>query len=139
MSQELEHLKLLSIFHYVVGGMAAMFSLFPVLYLVLGIAMVTGGFASERPDPGAAAFGFILIGFAAAVILLGLAFAACLVVAGRSLARRTRYHFCLVMAGIECMFMPFGTVLGAFTIIVLVRDSVRCLFHKETAQHGTTG
>ncbi len=32
------------------------------------------------------------------------------------------------MAGVACMFMPFGTVLGVFTIIVLLRDSVKELF-----------
>ncbi len=38
----------------------------------------------------------------------------------------------LVMAGIECLFMPFGTALGVFTIIVLIRDDVKTMF-------GTTG
>jgi hypothetical protein len=32
------------------------------------------------------------------------------------------------MAGIECMFMPFGTVLGVFTIITLTREPVKQLF-----------
>ena len=32
------------------------------------------------------------------------------------------------MAGIECIFMPFGTVLGVFTIIVLMRPSMKELF-----------
>jgi hypothetical protein len=32
------------------------------------------------------------------------------------------------MAGVACMFMPFGTVLGVFTIVVLLRDSVKELF-----------
>jgi hypothetical protein len=32
------------------------------------------------------------------------------------------------MACIECMFMPFGTVLGVFTIIVFIRQSVKALF-----------
>jgi len=32
------------------------------------------------------------------------------------------------MAGIECLFMPFGTVLGVFTIMVLMRDPVKQLF-----------
>jgi hypothetical protein len=36
--------------------------------------------------------------------------------------------FCLVMAGIQCIFMPFGTVLGVFTIIVLMRNSVKEAF-----------
>jgi hypothetical protein len=33
--------------------------------------------------------------------------------------------FSLVIAGVQCMFAPFGTALGVFTIIVLTRDSVR--------------
>jgi hypothetical protein len=32
------------------------------------------------------------------------------------------------MAGFACLFMPFGTLLGVFTIIVLQRDSVRRLY-----------
>ena len=35
------------------------------------------------------------------------------------------------MAGVECLFMPVGTVLGVFTIIVLVRDSVKAIFNHQ--------
>ena len=66
--------------------------------------------------------------FAGAWIVLGLLFAVLLAVAGLNLARHQRYMFCLVMAGVGCIFMPFGTVLGVFTIIVLMRDSVKQLF-----------
>jgi uncharacterized membrane protein YuzA (DUF378 family) len=31
MNQDAEHLRLLSIFHYIVGGLAALFSFFPLL------------------------------------------------------------------------------------------------------------
>ena len=33
------------------------------------------------------------------------------------------FHY--AVAAIACMFMPFGTVLGVFTIIVLMRPSVK--------------
>jgi hypothetical protein len=33
-----------------------------------------------------------------------------------------------VMACIECLFVPFGTILGVFTIVVLSRESVSVLF-----------
>jgi hypothetical protein len=36
------------------------------------------------------------------------------------------FHY--AVAAIACMFMPFGTVLGVFTIIVLMRPSVKELF-----------
>ena len=42
------------------------------------------------------------------------------------------------MAGIECIFMPVGTVLGVFTIIVLVRNSVKALFGMPVAGNAAT-
>jgi len=54
--------------------------------------------------------------------------AICILIARRALAKRTRYWFVFVVACIECLFMPFGTVLGVFTLIVLSRESVKKLF-----------
>lgn len=126
MSQDQEHLKLLSIFHFVVAGLAALFSLIPVLHLVIGIGLVSGAF--EETDPAAQTMGWFFVVLAGVMILMGLIFAVCLALAGRSLARRRNHTFCLVMAGLACMFMPFGTVLGVFTIIVLMRESVKDSF-----------
>ncbi len=125
-----EHLRLLSLFHYTVAGIAALFSLFPVIHLVFGLALVTGAFDNpRRPDTHADEFvGWFFVLFALAWIVCGLAFAACLAFAGRFLRRRRHYTYCLVLAGIACMFMPFGTVLGVFTILVLVRPSVKASF-----------
>ncbi|HJY52509.1 MAG TPA: hypothetical protein VKD89_00685 [Candidatus Udaeobacter sp.] len=36
MNQHAEHLQLLTIFHYVVAGLAALFSFFPLLYSLVG-------------------------------------------------------------------------------------------------------
>ncbi|PYI82572.1 MAG: hypothetical protein DMF09_14100 [Verrucomicrobia bacterium] len=55
-------------------------------------------------------------------------FALFLTFAGRSLSRRKHYWFAFVVACIECIFIPFGTILGVFTIIVLSRESVKTLF-----------
>jgi hypothetical protein len=38
-----------------------------------------------------------------------------------------------VIACIECLFMPFGTILGVFTLIVLSRESVKKLFLSDPA------
>ena len=128
-TQDVEHLRLLSAFHHVVAALVALFSLFPVIHLVIGIGLATGSF--EEADPMARTMGWFFTAFAGAFILGGLAFAACMVLAGRFLAQRRRYTFCLVMAGVSCMFMPFGTVLGVFTILVLLRDSVKALFEGK--------
>lgn len=128
-----EHLRLLSVFHYVVAGIAFLFSLFPILHLAIGIAIVTGKLGSSKGEPPPEVFGWIFILFAAAWILAGMAYAFCLALAGRALRSRTRYLFCLVMAALSCMFMPFGTVLGVFTIIVLLRESVKAQFAAASA------
>ena len=35
------------------------------------------------------------------------------------------WTFSIVVAALNCIHMPLGTVLGIFTIMVLLRDSVR--------------
>jgi len=130
MKQDEEHLRLLSIFHYVVAGLAALFALFPIIHLILGLFMI---FAPDKMFPGKqdaapALIGWFFVIFASVFITLGWTFAAFVVTTGRFLARRKHYTFCLVMAGIECMFMPFGTVLGVFTLVVLLREPVKQLF-----------
>ena len=129
-----EHLKILSIFHYVVGGLGALFACFPILHVGIGIAMVAGAFPNHNGNGPPQAFGWLFIILPGFIILTGWTVAVCIIMAGRRLARFTNHTFCLVVAGVECIFMPFGTVLGVFTIIVLMRPSVRVLFGVETDQ-----
>jgi hypothetical protein len=131
MNQDLEHLKLLSIFHYVVAAVAALFACIPFIHFFVGLSMVTGWLPDTGNEPPLKLFGVFFMVIAGAAILCGWAFAVCLAIAGRYLGEHQRYTFCLVMAAIACMFMPFGTVLGVFTIIVLVRPSVKELFFPD--------
>jgi hypothetical protein len=129
MNQDEQHLRLLSIFHYVTAGLAGLFALFPLIHLVMGLVMILAPEKfSSAGEPPPAWLGWLFVVMASLFILLGWTFAGFVFAAGRFLAKRKRYLFCLVMAGIECMFMPFGTVLGVFTIIVLSRDPVKRLF-----------
>lgn len=133
MNKDLEHLRLLSIFHYVVAGLAAFFSCFALLYSIFGILMISGAMSGNGKAPPPPFLGWMFIVFSAVALLLGWGFAACLVLAGRYLQAHRRYTFCLVIAGLECMFSPFGTVLGVFTLIVLLRPSVQELFGQSVA------
>jgi hypothetical protein len=129
MSSDTDQLNLLSVFHYVVGGLAGLFACIPFIHFFLGLAMLSGWVAADDSDAAvlAVAGGFMMV-LAGLFIVGGWTFAVCLIIAGRSLAGRRRYTFCLVMAAIACAFMPFGTVLGVFTIIVLMRPGVKELF-----------
>ncbi len=129
MTQDEEYLKLLSIFHYVVGGIIAIFACFPLFHLFVGVTVLLSpdkGLSTNGPPVAVFAWMFILM--ALVMIVVGWVLAVLVIVTGRCLARRTHRMFCLVLAGIECIFMPLGTILGVFTIVLLMKDSVRQLF-----------
>ena len=131
MNQDREHLRLLAIFHYVVAGLAGLFSLFPLLYTTIGTVFIFAarpGTAKpgEELPPEFLRWIFAVLG--SALFVIGIAMAICILIAGRSLALRKRYSFALVIACIECLFVPFGTILGVFTIVALFRESVKALF-----------
>jgi hypothetical protein len=131
MNRDKEHLQLLAIFHYVVAGLAALFSFFPLLYTTVGAIFIFAarhGTAKPGEDLPPEFLGWIFAVLGALFFLAGLAMAVCTLIAGGSLALRKRYSFVLVMACIECLFVPFGTILGVFAIVVLSRESVRGLF-----------
>ena len=135
MNHDEEHLRLLSIFHYIVGGLCALFSLFPLFYTAMGsffIYLARHGAQKPGQEPPPEIVGWFFVGLGSSFFLAGLAIAICIVMAGRALARRRRYWFCFVMACIECLFMPFGTILGVFTIIVLSRESAKQMFGVPT-------
>jgi hypothetical protein len=134
MDQDRENVRLLSIFHYVVGGMAALFACFPCIHLILGIALVSGALDAGRGPPGPPPpefFGWFFIAIAGPMIVIGWIFALLVLMAGSRLARFSHYRYCFVVGAIECVFMPFGTVLGVFTLIVLSRPSVKALFESN--------
>ncbi|UCC95765.1 MAG: hypothetical protein JSW40_03185 [Candidatus Omnitrophota bacterium] len=126
-----EHLRMLSIFHYVLGAFAVLFTSPFIIHIVIGIIMLISpesmaGKDSANPPPPFVGWMFTVMGGVA--VLGGWTLAVCLVCAGRFLVRQKHYLFCLIIAGLSCLCAPLGTVLGVFTIIVLLRPSVKELF-----------
>lgn len=134
LEQDLQHLKALSICHYVMAGITAVFSSIAIFHIGMGIMMVTspstltGG--AGAPPPEFIGWMFILIG--SGVILIGWTYSVLIFIAGRFIARRKHHLYCLIMAGVSCaVSVPIGTVLGVFTLIVLLRPSVKELFDAK--------
>ena len=122
-----EHLKLLSIFHYVVGGMTIAISMFFLLHIGLGLRMISDnsyciGHCPENQ------FGWMVFAMGLAAFVIGLGSGCCLIFSGVSLAKRKRYWFSVVVACVECLYMPLGTILGILTLIVLYRATVRSMY-----------
>lgn len=132
--EDVEHLRWLSVGHYVVAGLQALFGCFPVLHLGFGLFMLfvpPAGMSKGGPPPQL--FGAIFVAVALAWMGAAWAMAVALFVAGRNLARRTRRTYCMVVAIVAAAFcMPLGTVLGIFTIIVLLRPEVAAAFGEPS-------
>jgi hypothetical protein len=131
--QDSEHLRLLSIFHYVAGGIQALFACIPIIHVVMGIVMMANPnlFNNGRPSPNSppAWIGLMFVVIGGTIILLGWTMAVLSFLTARSIGNRRRHLLCLVTSGINCLWMPFGTVLGVFTIIVLTRPAVKASFN----------
>lgn len=131
-----EHVRLLSIFYYVLGAMAALWAFVPLIYVVMGVVFGVAS-AANAGDKDAAPLAFlgilfVVIGLAAFVLCA--VFAALKLYAGYCLAQRKNRTFCYVVAGLSCLSVPIGTILGIFTFIVLARPTVTAQFRRTTAE-----
>lgn len=130
-SQDGEHLRLLSIFHYVVGGLLALFACIPLIHVALGATFLLhpDAFNKGQPQPfPAQMFGLMFVVIGGVFVLGGWLAATLIFTAGRFLGRHTHHTFCVVIAALSCVFFPFGTALGVFSLLVLLRPSVKEMF-----------
>ncbi|MBL9180170.1 MAG: hypothetical protein JNM65_19060 [Verrucomicrobiaceae bacterium] len=137
-NKDAEHLRTLVICHYVTVGLTLLMSAFiPLHYAIMRMVITNPEFTREMeraraggqpmpfdPQQFFALFQwfYVLAGvfMLAAVILT--------VMSGRFIQRRVNRTFSIVVSGFLCLFFPFGTLLGIFTIIVLTRESVARLY-----------
>ena len=140
-NQDSEHLKILSICFYVLSGLTLFPVLFGFIYIILGVvfgvAMSSVPHRADEPPP--AIMGGFFIGFGLIFAVIFGTLGVLILKAGRDISKRKSYTFCFVVACLICLWMPLGTVLGIFTIIVLMRDSVKAIFNGQNApQFGNT-
>jgi hypothetical protein len=114
------------------AGLAGFLSLFALIYIVLGGVVVAGVLSQipNTPNSLPPLFGWIFVGIGSLFLFAGLTIAFLMFLAGRSLQERRRRTFCMVMAGLSCLQIPWGTVVGVCAINVLNRPSVRMMFDQ---------
>jgi|HubBroStandDraft_6_1064221.scaffolds.fasta_scaffold366900_1 hypothetical protein len=128
-----EHLRLLSIFHLVVGGLAACVLPFLVIHFLFFMTF----FANAAAFPGAKEGAFpremipIFIAFYCFAGLVTSVYAGGNLLSGWFLRRKTHRVFSFVVAGLDCLSIPWGTVLGVLTILVLTRPSVQRMYEID--------
>jgi hypothetical protein len=117
------------------AGFACLLPLFSLIYIGMGALMLSGKMPSSPPSAhGDVIGGWVFISLGSVFFLMGVVGAILNFLAGRALARRERRTLCLVVACLNCLHMPLGTLLGVFTLIVLGRPTVKSLFEGAPAE-----
>ncbi|MEK6771537.1 MAG: hypothetical protein AABY62_07870 [Pseudomonadota bacterium] len=130
-----EHLRLLALFHYISGGLTILFSCVFIIHLTfLGLLMsspnLLGPVPSQGPDPQSVLS--VIFTIFAVLIALGIGYGIAQIISGRFLARRRHRTFSLIVAIPNLLLIPYGTLLGVFTLMVLGRESVKNLYTEKT-------
>ncbi len=115
-------LRVLAIFHWVFGGMALLASLVPLVMLGFGVFLAAG---PGQEDPEATIASVVLTCLGIALGTLAFCYGTGMVLAGRGLWSQKRWVLCLVMAAVTCILFPYGTVLGALSVVMLAKNGVR--------------
>jgi len=131
--QDQEHLLLLSAFHYVLGALTALGSCFFLIYVVMGVVILTHPSALAEPGRAAAdappAFlGWMLALLGGGATAAGWTYGGLTAYAGTCLRKHKSLTLIQIIAGLNCIQVPLGTALGVFTLVVLNRPSVREFF-----------
>lgn len=124
-------LDLLSIFHYVLSALIYLKGAVAFIFMGIGSIAVAGILADQPDDmiPGLIALGVIF--FAAPMLFLTITWTVATLVlfAGRRISKRTNLSYCQIIAGLECICIPFGTILGIITLINLTKPEAKESFN----------
>ncbi|MBL7214133.1 MAG: hypothetical protein ISS71_00480 [Phycisphaerae bacterium] len=120
-------LDLLSIFHYVLAALMYLKGAIAFIFMGIGSIAVTGVLADQPDDMAPALIALGLIFFLAPMAFLAVSWIAGTLVlfAGRRIAKRTHLIYCQIIAGLECICFPFGTILGIITLMNLTKPEAK--------------
>lgn len=130
-----DHLRLLAVFHFVTAGLTLVGLLFlgahfAIMNSVMGNPEMWKNQQQGGPPPEE--FFAVFKWFYLVMGLIILAGGLLNLLSGLYLRKKRNRMFSIIVAGLNCLQMPVGTVLGVFTFIVLMRDSVQQAYEMES-------
>src|ERR1700677_1597663 len=137
MEKDLEHLKLLGIFHYIWGALSLIGGLFLGAYfVVIGVVLITNPSATSSTEESGSAgvVGGVMIAIGVVAFLIVVVYGILTLMAGGKYRKHQGgYWFLFILAIITLIIggIP-GIVLGIFSLIVLGRPSVKALIKGES-------
>ncbi len=153
-----ENLNTLTLCHYIMGGLTALFASMFIGHIIIGTMMIHNPNAFNPPVPPPPpgqphpigqpypmsaypmqpypffppGMGYMFVAMGSVAVLGGWTLGGLTAYAGRCLKGRKNYIYILVIAALNGTFvMPLGTLLAIFTYIVLMRPSVKALFKVQ--------
>ncbi|HEY3935788.1 MAG TPA: hypothetical protein VGL97_00030 [Bryobacteraceae bacterium] len=129
-------LKLLAIGYYIQGGIVAFYSLLILLYFGFIGALLAKVAANEAGQRLPAGFAAIMSAVFGALFLLCAVYTICIFLAAYFLRHHRNMLFIQIVSGFNCLLVPYGTVLGVFTLIVLARPTAKLFFTAHRAEPG---
>lgn len=136
-NRDAEQLKLLATFYYIWAGLQALGGLIGLGFVGIGLFVATSRQIAQSANPPPPwfqeLFGGIFAGIGGFFFLMFALVAALTFFAARFLSTHRHHTFCVVIAALNCFYIPLGTALGVFTILTLQRPSVRQLFVPSPA------
>ena len=132
-----EHLKLLVIFHFMVAGLALLGVAFACLqWVVMQFVLLSPEMTKNmQGGPPPEFFLGIWKWFLVAMGVYSVCKCAGNLVSAFFIRQRRGRLFSLVVAGINCISVPFGTALGVCTFLVLLRPSVAAAYEAAKSQN----
>jgi hypothetical protein len=125
-----DNLRLLRIGYFISGGLTAFASLLVLAYTMF----LTLVFTQIAKSPGDAGFppsiGRLVAVFGVLFVIFVIGFAVPQFLTAQRLKERRSRTFCLVIAAITCLSIPYGTFLGVCTFLVLLRPTVQRSFEE---------
>ncbi|MFZ1686481.1 MAG: hypothetical protein WAU70_03605 [Flavobacteriales bacterium] len=127
------NLRTLEILQYVYGAFQLLGAL--IVFLIfnsLGAFLQSDFIAQEsHGDQAPAIVGGVMSGMGWAISLFVLLFGILNILSGRYVGQRRNRTFSMVIAGIDCLKIPFGTALGIFALIELSKEDVKRLYSGQ--------
>lgn len=130
-----DQLKLLAIFHFVFAGLGFLGMGFLCLhYLIMHTVFSNPEMWKQQQHPPFSPQEFMSV-FVWFYLFMGVFLVTGIVLnalSGFFLLHKKNRTFSLIVAGLDCLQIPFGTALGVFTIVVLSRPTVSLLYNRQT-------
>lgn len=129
-----KHLRTLEILHYVYGAFVCVTGLALVFVIGAGMLMQSDWMAGNSQEELPNWLGGFISTLGTVILVVVELVGLLNIYSGWSIGRRRNRTFSMVVSAVDCLSIPFGLLLGVFTLIGLSEESVKQEYEGNVAQ-----